>query len=74
MRGFRTVKGDQPYEVSQTQACARNSLGFPAGKESADKRWRPEGGGAVQVEGQSTTRQNGEEEEVANRERSGANR
>ena len=70
MRRSRTAKGGQPDKVRQTQARARNSLGCPAGEESADERWRPAGGDAVQVDSCSAPRQDGGVEAGANRVRS----
>ena len=58
-------------EGRQTQARMRNSLGSPAGEESADKRWRPAGRGAVQADGRSAPGKDGGGEAGAKRERSG---
>ena len=71
MRRSRTTKGGQPDKVRQTQARARNSLGCPAGEESADERWRPAGGGAVQVDGRSAPGRDGGGESGTKRMRSG---
>ena len=43
-------KGGQPDEVSQSQDCTSNSLGKPAWEGRSDERWRPAGGGAIQVD------------------------
>ena len=58
-------------EGRQTQAHAKNSLGCPAGEESADERWRLAGGGAVQVDGRSAPGRDGGGESGAKRMRSG---
>ena len=68
---LRMEKGGQLGEGRQTQARARNSLGCPAGEESVDKRWRPVGGGAVQVDGCSAPVRDGVGEAGAKRNRGG---
>ena len=58
-RRSRTAKGGKPDEGRQSQAHERNSVGRPAWEESADERWRPAGGGAVQVDGRSAPGRDG---------------
>ena len=74
MRRSRTEKGEKPDEGRQTQSRARKSLGFPAGEEIADERWRPEARGAVQVDCRSAPGRDGGGEAGAKRERSVADR
>ena len=49
----------QSDEISQSQDQARNSLGRPAWEGSADERWRPAGGGIIQVDSCSAPRRDG---------------
>ena len=62
-------KGEKPDEARQIQARVMNSLGYPEGEESADERWRPVGGGAIQVDSCSAPGRDGGGEACAKRER-----
>ena len=51
------AKGWKPEKGRHTQDHVRKSLGFPAGEESADERWRSAGKGSVQIDSRSAPRQ-----------------
>ena len=47
------AKGWKPEKGRHTQDHVRKSLGFPAGEESADERWRSAGKGSFQIDSRS---------------------
>ena len=58
-RRLKTKKGGQPDYGRQSQARTRNSFVRLSWEGSADERWRPTYGCAVQVYGRSAPRQGG---------------
>ena len=64
-------KGEQSDRGSKVRIVQGTPLGRLAGEESADERWRPAGGSAVQVDGRSANGQERGEEAGAKIERSG---